>query len=481
MGNPLMPICTERELPDKARALWQKAKSAAELKNHGYAISLLQGVLRESPGFLDGRKMLRSAAIAQNATRKGSRASGIFGSLSATSFRSGTTVRKDPLAAMEQAEKTLESDPYNAAGNHLLKEAAVAAGFPEIAMFALETLIKGNPKDTKVLHELGEMYLGADKPEQALEVFNRIAQINPGDLAAIKRAKDTAATATMKKGGWETAKSYRDLIKDKDEAVLLEQKSRTFKDLATIESQLGELSREYEAQPQSVDVVRRICQLMELKYEQTKNPEDLGGTVQWFVYCDQLISHSDPAISRKVSDLQAKQLEVSIQTLEEWFNAGGDAHPDAEQYRQQLVQLKAQRAETVIGEARKRVERNPTDLQLRFELGERMVEAGQFNEAIPELQRARQNPNVRLRAMSMLGRCYEEKGMLDLAVQQFKTAASEMVAMDIFKKETLYRLALLHEKMGAKPECLEALKEIYEADYGFRDVAQRVESSYSAG
>jgi tetratricopeptide (TPR) repeat protein len=476
-----MPICTERELPEKARALWQKAKSAAELKNHGYAISLIQTLLRECPGFLDGRKVLRSAAIAQNGTRKGSRASGLFGSLSTSAFRGGASVRKDPLLAMEQAEKTLESDPYNPAGNHLLKEAAMAAGFPEIALFALETLSKGNPRDTKVLHELGEMYLSADHPDKALEVFNRIAQINPGDLTAIKRAKDTAATATMKKGGWETAKSYRDLIKDKDEAVLLEQKSRTFKDLATIDAQLGDLSREYEAQPQNVDVVRRICQLMELKYEQTKNPEDLAGTVQWYAYCDQLISHSDPAIARKVSDLQSKQLEVSIQALEEWFGAGGDAHPDADQYREQLAGLKAQRAESVIGEARKRVDRNPTDLQLRFELGERMVEAGQFNEAIPELQRARQNPNVRLRAMSMLGRCYEEKNMLDLAVQQFKTAASEMVAMDVFKKETLYRLALLHERMGAKTEYLEALKEIYEADYGFRDVAQRVESSYAGG
>lgn len=476
-----MPICTERELPEKARALWQKAKSAAELKNHGYAISLLQTLLRECPGFLDGRKVLRSAAIAQSGTRKGSRSSGLFGSLSTSAFRSGATVRKDPLLAMEQAEKTLEADPYNAGGNHLLKDAAMAAGFPEIAVFALETLIKGNPKDTKVLHELGEMYLSADKPEQALEIFNRIAQINPGDLTAIKRAKDTAATATMKKGGWETAKSYRDLIKDKDEAVLLEQKSRTFKDLATIDAQLAELSQEYEAQPQNVDIVRRICQLMELKYEQTKSAEDLAGTVQWFVYCDQLIAHSDPAIARKVSDLQSKQLDVSIQALEEWFGAGGDAHPDAEQYRQQLVDLKAQRAVSVIGEARKRVERNPTDLQLRFELGERMVEAGQFNEAIPELQRARQNPNVRLRAMSLLGRCYEEKGMLDLAIQQFKTASSEMPAMDLFKKETLYRLALLLERMGSKTEYLDALKEIYEADYGFKDVAQRVESSYSGG
>jgi hypothetical protein len=69
--------------------------------------------------------------------------------------------------------------------------------------------------------------------------------------------------------------------------------------------------------------------------------------------------------------------------------------------------------------------------------------------------------------------------MNDLAVQQYKTAVSEMVTMDASKKDTLYRLALLHEGMGNRQEYLDCLKELYEADYGYLDVAQRVESSYS--
>jgi tetratricopeptide (TPR) repeat protein len=299
-------------------------------------------------------------------------------------------------------------------------------------------------------------------------------------LAAIKKAKDTAATATMKSGGWETAKSYRDLIKDKDEAKLLEQKGRTFKDLATIEGQLTELSAKYSETPESVDVVRQIAQLMELKYEQTSNPEDLGGAIQWYGYCNQLINGSDPALGRKFSDLQMLQLDVSIKALEDWFAAGGDQHPDAAQYKDQLAGLIKEKAESKIGEARKRLDRNPTDLQLRFELGEELVNAGQFTEAIAELQRARQAPNVRLKAMTLLGRCFIEKGMLDLAVQQLKGAASEMPAMDLAKKDTLYRLALLHEQMGKRQEYIDCLKEIYEADYNYKDVAHRVESSYTA-
>lgn len=471
-----MPICSEKELPEKARVLWQKAKSAAELKNYGYAVSLLQTVLKESPGFLDGRKALRNIAISQHGSKK---SGSLMGSLSATSLRGNATAKKDPIAAMDMAEKTLETEPFSASGNHLLKDAATAAGFPEIAIFCLETLLRGNPKDTKVLHELGELYLTMGVNDKALETFNRIVQINPGDLTAIKRGKDVAAMATMKDGGWETAKSYRDLIKDKDEAKLLEQKGRTFKDLTTIDAQLGELSAKYEQNPQGVDVVRQIAQLMELRYEQTTKPEDLAGAIQWFSYCNQLLNGSDPALTRKESDLKGMQLDVSIKVLEDWFGAGGDQHPDAAQYREQLDSLKKEKADSRINEARKRIDRNPTDLLLRYELGEEYVNAGMFTEAIAELQRARQSPNVRLKAMTLLGRCFIEKGMLDLAVQQLKGAAAEMPAMDNVKKETIYQLALLHEKMGKPQEYIDCLKEIYEADYNFRDVAQRVESSYS--
>ena len=105
-------------------------------------------------------------------------------------------------------------------------------------------------------------------------------------------------------------------------------------------------------------------------------------------------------------------------------------HEDAQQYRDEFDQLIKQRAEMLIVEAQRRVERNPTDLQLRYELGERLMQAGQITEAIPELQRAKQNPNVRLKAINLLGQCFTQKGMLDMAVTQFKTAASEITAMD---------------------------------------------------
>ncbi|MEQ1853616.1 MAG: tetratricopeptide repeat protein, partial [Chthoniobacteraceae bacterium] len=122
----------------------------------------------------------------------------------------------------------------------------------------------------------------------------------------------------------------------------------------------------------------------------------------------------------------------------------------------------------------------PTDLPLRYELGDSLMKAGQFTEAIPELQKALQNPNVRLKAMNLLGQCYVEKGMLDLAAKRFKDAASETTGMDANKKDVLYRLGLVLEKMGKRDEYLDCMKQIYEVDYGYLDVAARVEGSYGS-
>src|SRR5207237_8291364 len=139
---------------------------------------------------------------------------------------------------------------------------------------------------------------------------------------------------------------------------------------------------------------------------------------------------------------------------------------------------KVSRAEILISDAQERVKRNPTDLELRFELGANLFNAGRFREAVPELQRARQNLHARLKAMNVLGCCYGELGMLDLAMKQLEEASREILSMDTMKKEIVYNLGLVYERMGAPDKSLACMKQSYEVDYGYRDVANRVARSY---
>jgi tetratricopeptide (TPR) repeat protein len=111
-------------------------------------------------------------------------------------------------------------------------------------------------------------------------------------------------------------------------------------------------------------------------------------------------------------------------------------------------------------------------------LGDHLVSARRFREAVPELQRARQNPHARLKAMNLLGSCYGELGMLDLATKQLEEASKETLPMDAMKKEIVYNLGLVYERLGEKEKSLACMKQIYEVEHGYKDVAFRVESSY---
>jgi len=464
----------EKELPENARALWLKSMHAIEIRNYGYAISLLQAILKDFPGFLEGRKRLRKVEIISTKGKKS-----FMSGFSTASMKGSSLMKKDPKAAMELAEKSLETDPTNPQINHLLKEAAKAAGFPEIAAFALETIIEGAPSDTKTMHELGQQYLSMNEPDKAVEIYSKIAEINPQDLVAVKNSKDAAATASMKKGGWETAQSYRDIMKNKDEATSLEQKSRVVKSTEMIDAQLAELQPQWDEDKSNVDLTKRIAKLWEDRFDQEGDQDSFTGVHYFYHHANELLSGSDPLVARKLSELQLKQIDLHIKPLEEWFANGGDEHEDAPAAREQLNELKKQKAGLMIEESKKRVERNPTDLQLRYELGEQLFIAGQFRAAVQELQKARQNPNARIKAMNMLGQCYTEMNMLDLAMKQFTDAASELVAMDTVKKEIVYKLGLIYEKLGKKDEYLKCMKDIYESDYGYKDVAHRVEQSYA--
>ena len=381
-------------------------------------------------------------------------------------------IKNDPKHAVEMLEKALEKEPYNRRANLVLKEAALAAGWPEIGVFALRTLLEENPRDVKVLHELGRLYRQLGDHDQEVEIYNQVTAINPLDAEALRLGKEASAHASMKRGGWTQAESYRDLIKDKEIAISLEQQSRMRLTGESLDRQIAETYALHQAEPANIDLARRLGALNEQK-------EDFEAAIRWYQCAADLTKGADPGLARKVSDLKIKSLEREIAAHEEFLSSHDPANELYGKRSEQLKTAKSKRAEIVIADALERVARNPTDLQLRFELGENLFNAGRFREALPELQRARQNPHARPKAMNLLGCCYNELEMLDLAVKQLEDVSKEILSMDATKKEIVYNLGLVYERMGEQEKSLACMKQIYEVDYGYKDVARRVESSYA--
>jgi len=453
-----------------------------EQKNFPYVIQICQGLLQSIPEFLDGRKLARKAAIEKSKTIKKGFLSGLGGGSSMALMKAGGFKRKDDLVALlSLLEEILADDPFNAQANTFLQEAALKWDPPmkELAFFAFETTLEGNPKDKVQLNRYASFCMERDEngkprdPSRAVELYNKLLAINPNDMLAMKGSKDASASQSVQQGGWEVADSYRDLIKNKEEAVSLEQQSRVVKSDEMIDSQIAELSAAVQAEPQSVDKSRKIAELYEQK-------GDLENSLEWYRYVLGLSGGADTTISRKISDLQLHQIDDAFTAREEYLAASPD-DPEAPRYREEMEELRKQRASFVLAEARERVDRNPTDLIAHFDLGVALMDDGEPQDAIGHFQRARMNPSIRLKAMGKLGQCYVARNMNDLAAKTLSDAVTELVGMDSVKKDLLYNLGTVYESMGDHEKAVECFKQIYEVDYGYRDVAQLVESSYGQG
>jgi tetratricopeptide (TPR) repeat protein len=154
--------------------------------------------------------------------------------------------------------------------------------------------------------------------------------------------------------------------------------------------------------------------------------------------------------------------------------------PENEELKSEVLAYKQERSKESVSEAQARVDQNPTDPQLRFDLGLALYNSGDFNGAIPHLQQAKRNPHIRTRVLLTLGRSFDAKGMHDIANHQLEEALEDLHAMDGTKKEVLYEMGLIYTKMNKNEEALQSFKQIYEVDYGYLDVAKRVEDAYGS-
>ena len=136
----------------------------------------------------------------------------------------------------------LEDEPYNRQANLLLKEAAVAARLAgNRRARACRLCSKKNRATRKSCTSWAGFITTSSESDKAVEIYNRISRSRSRPMReALRLGKDAAARASMKTGGWTQAESYRDLIKDKELAVSLEQQSRMALTGESLDQQIAE-------------------------------------------------------------------------------------------------------------------------------------------------------------------------------------------------------------------------------------------------
>ena len=132
--------------------------------------------------------------------------------------------------------------------------------------------------------------------------------------------------------------------------------------------------------------------------------------------------------------------------------------------------------EEIFREFKKGVEQqlSPEDFETHYNLGIAYKEMSLTDEAISEFQRAAKSPQYAVECCSMLGLCFLEKGMPQLAIKWYRKGLDAPNIRDDDRLGLQYDLAGVYAGLGDRDNAYKTFLEIYGANASFRDVGERL-------
>ena len=132
--------------------------------------------------------------------------------------------------------------------------------------------------------------------------------------------------------------------------------------------------------------------------------------------------------------------------------------------------------EEIFREFKKGVEQqlSAEDYETHYNLGIAYKEMGLVDEAIGEFQLASKDPGRAVECCSMLGHCFLEKGMPELAIKWFQKGLESPGIAEHATAGMLYDLAQVYQDTGDTDSAYRAFQEVYGLNANYRDVVRRV-------
>ncbi len=432
-----------------------KARDMFRRKQYEMAVSAYTEYLRFEPddaeaatGFFQAAKKAREA-----------KGKGMFGGMLSKMSIGG----KDPTKRMAACWRALGKNPENKGVLMLLGDAASQAGAFNAASVAYKQAAEADETDAEPWKRLGEALGRRGDIKEALDALRRACEINPRDQEANKLRKNLAAEGALKLSGYETAKSSRDLIKDKDVAHELESESRMQLTAEHAASELEKMQAEVAEDPNNSRLLVRLADLE----EQAGDPAASMATLKRALAADT----ENYELSVRIGNRELEVIKVAYRDA----TAAYKAAPDDAGAKSAVDAAKTALIEGHLTEHERRVKEHPLDLAARFSLGRWQLEAGRVDEALAEFQQTVRDPNRKVDSLRLQARCFEKKNLIGLAAKKLEEAVQSFPALASPKaKEVFYEYADMLERKGDVDQAKAYFEQIVEADASYRDALDRL-------
>ena len=433
-----------------------RAKQALDRRQYDIVLEVCEQCIELDPTSLDIHRLVLDAAR-RRAKESGVR-TGMFGGLS---LPFGKDAHKAFSASVKKMTKNPEAKVLAEVGEAAQK-LAVSGVKPmfNVAVFYFEEMLATGLFSDKVLWSLAhlcfERYRETKEEGQldkAIKLLQDLERAMPQHPEAARTIKNWEATRSMAKRQDAKAGDYRSQLASGAGAKKAEAMNRIIRSAEDAKEVLGYLDEDLAATPgdkqlwvKKGDILLRVSQLPEAREAYLKALA---------------LDEHDFTIVMKLGDIAMAEAKAKVDAA---VAAGQDAGP-----------AKKERLQVEVAEYRRRVERQPTDMGHRYQLGMRLIQAGDIDAAAAEFQKTVGDPRVRKGSHRYLGFCFAKKNLLDLACQQYTSYLSltEDDQADEAKEVRFLRARVL-EDAGKKEEALKDYERLVAIDLSYKDAAARL-------
>jgi tetratricopeptide (TPR) repeat protein len=445
----------------RAEIYFQTGTDAAQKGNLDYAIQMCQDACKLHPENLKYRQFLRGFERRKfgNDPTRVSKLSGARNQPIRMKARSKKSQGKF-TEALELCEQAFVNNPWDVAAVREAAETAEAMGQKELAEWLVES-VHGQANDIDFFRFAAHIHESNESWAKAIYCWERVKKINPYDEDASRQINALSASATIKRAGLGEAvgkRSTSDSIGEKLAGELDELKQQQVPPEVR-------LRREIQENPSHVSPYLQLVDIYKMRNQLDEAEKLLADALKSIPL--------DPTLRLVYAEIQIQRIDRAIKQLTQVCRE----KPNDVASKAKLDKLQQTKVEYEVKEFKRRAELHPEDQHVQYELGLRLARAEKYDEAIIAFQQARSHIALKLKALHQVGLCFEAKGALKLAERAYQDALKALEAEDVAMFNTLhYRLGRVAEAQGNVASAEEHYNEVAANDYGYQDVAQRLQN-----
>jgi tetratricopeptide (TPR) repeat protein len=384
---------------------------------------------------------------------------------------------------LQQGQLLLRDFPRRVSLLQTLATASASLGHFEAADCYLANAVQLAADQPELLRQRAKLLAQLRRYDEALATWMQLERVSPEDSGAAGAIASLAIERSRRRHGlkrrsedfWATEPKPRVRVQPKPantDKVYGSLATPTFSAAAPVQrTLLQELELAVREFPSHAD---NYLQLVPLYLERGRDQE-----AERLLNKGRAATANDPRVVALWEEVAVKVYEERVAQARR--DAAADPSANTQTVLAQILRER-DRLETAVYTSR--LQREPGNLSLQFELGVRLKRSAKLHDAMKHLQLAVGDLSVRAPAAFELGECHLQLGDVPQAMRHYRLAAeTALTEQPTCRKHALYQAAVLSLRMKLLKNAARYLRELTRIDPKFRDASvllQNIQPALSA-